>query len=102
MNTRGEFIFTSFDTDDQKQYTRFAVRPKGHYISKCKIPSNFLNEGSFVIGVNASAYRIKRFFQDERALRFTVDAAGAPGMQWLEPRLGPVRPKLDWSISKKT
>jgi hypothetical protein len=37
-------------------------------------------------------------FQDEQALTFSVDSTGAPGKQWPEPRLGPIRPRLDWSI----
>lgn len=98
MSTRGEFIFTSFDTDEPAQYERIATRPAGHYLSRCLIPGDFLNEGRFVIGMNASSYRIKRYFQEEQALTFNVDAAGAPGMQWPEPRLGPVRPRLDWKI----
>ncbi len=98
MSTRGENIFTSFDTDEPEQFERYGTRPAGHYISHCKIPADFLNEGRFVIGVNASSYRIKRYFQDEQALTFTVDAAGAPGMQWPEPRLGPIRPRLGWKI----
>ena len=51
-----------------------------------------------MLGVNASTFRVRRYFQDEQALAFTVDAAGAPGMQWPEPRLGPVRPRLEWKI----
>lgn len=98
MSTRGEYVFTSFDTDAPDQYERFAVRPAGHYLSRCTVPADFLNEGRFVIGVNASSFRVKRYFQDEQALTFTVDAAGAPGMQWPEPRLGPVRPRLNWQI----
>jgi lipopolysaccharide transport system ATP-binding protein len=98
MSTRGEYVFTSFDTDDAAEYERRTVREAGYYVSRCRLPANFLNEGRFVIGVNASSYRVKRYFQDEQALTFTVDAAGAPGMQWPEPRLGPVRPKLDWHI----
>lgn len=98
MSTRGEFIFTSFDTDDPAQYEEHTVRAAGHYFSRCTIPADFLNEGRFVLGVNASTYRIKRYFQDERAITFTVDPSGAPGMQWPEPRLGPVRPRLKWNI----
>jgi lipopolysaccharide transport system ATP-binding protein len=60
-----------------------------------------LNEGQYVLGINASSYRVKRYFQDENALAFTVDGAGAPGMQWPERRLGPVRPRLDWVIEKR-
>ena len=60
-----------------------------------------MNGGRFVLGVNASVYRIQRFFQDDRALTFTVDATGAPGTQWPENRLGPIRPSLDWKIEKQ-
>jgi lipopolysaccharide transport system ATP-binding protein len=98
MSTRGEYIFTSFDTDEADRFEHMGSRPAGHYISRCTIPSDFLNEGRFVVGVNASAYRVRRYFQDEKALTFTVDAAGAPGMQWSEPRMGAVRPRLDWQI----
>jgi lipopolysaccharide transport system ATP-binding protein len=51
-----------------------------------------------VLGVNASSYRIKRYFQDEQALVFSVDATGAPGTQWSEVRMGSMRPALDWEI----
>ncbi len=98
MSSRGEYIFTSFDTDEPDLYDRFSVRPAGHYTSRCTIPADYLNEGRFVIGVNASSFRVRRYFQDEQALSFTVDPAGAPGMQWPEPRLGPSRPRLNWEI----
>lgn len=98
MSARGEYVFTSFDTDDPQQFERFSTRPAGRYISKCTVPADFLNEGRFVVGVNASSYRVKRYFQDEQAVTFSVDSAGAPGMQWPEPRLGAVRPRLNWDI----
>ena len=98
LSTRGEYVFTSFDTDAPDLYEEYAVRPAGHYISRCTVPPDFLNEGRFVIGINASSYRIQRYFQDEQALTFTVDPAGAPGMQWPEPRLGAVRPRLSWQM----
>lgn len=98
LSTRGEYVLTSFDTDDAQKYDQYSTRPAGHYISRCVIPSDFLNEGRYVVGVNASTYRVKRYFQDEQALTFSVDAAGAPGMQWPEPRMGQVRPRLDWKI----
>ena len=47
------------------------VRPAGQYISRCEIPADFLNEGRYVLGVNASSYRVRRYFQDEQALTFT-------------------------------
>ncbi len=100
LSTRGEYIFTSFDTDLPEKFEEYSARPAGHYVSRCTIPENILNEGRFVIGVNASSYRVKRYFLDEQSLVFSVDAAGAPGMQWPEPRMGPIRPRLDWQIEK--
>lgn len=99
-SARGEFVFTSFDTDDPNKFEKHAQRPAGHYLSRCHIPANFFNEGRFVVGVNASSYKIKRYFQDEQALLFNVDPAGAPGMHWPEKRLGPVRPLLEWKIEE--
>ncbi len=98
MTTRGEYVFTSFDTDDPTLFETHVQRPAGHYVSRCQIPPHLMNEGRYVLGVNASAYRIRRYFQDDKALTFNVDATGAPGMHWPEKRLGPVRPKLDWTI----
>jgi lipopolysaccharide transport system ATP-binding protein len=100
MTTRGEFVFTSFDTDDPQLFERYTLRTQGRYTSRCQVPPDLMNEGRYVLGVNASVYRIQRYFQDDKALTFTVDATGAPGMQWPEPRLGPVRPKLVWTIGK--
>jgi lipopolysaccharide transport system ATP-binding protein len=100
MSTRGEYVFTSFDTDQPETYDRYSVRNAGHYRSRCIIPADLLNEGRYVLGLNASSFRVRRYFHEEQALTFTVDAAGAPGMQWPEPRLGPLRPRLDWTIEE--
>ena len=97
---RGEVVFTSFDTDSSAQYKKYGVRKPGLYKSSTQIPANLLNEGQYILGLNASSYRVKRYFQDERALAFNVDAMGAPGMQWPEARQGLIRPQLEWKIKK--
>jgi lipopolysaccharide transport system ATP-binding protein len=102
LTLRGEYVFTSFDTDAVEQYERFAIRRAGRYLSRCIIPANYLNDGRYVFAVNASAFRVKRFFQDEHVLAIMVDGTGAPGKHWAEPRLGPVRPALDWEIVRKS
>lgn len=101
MTTRGEPVFTSFDTDAPDHFSSYTIREKGHYVSRCRIPVKLMNEGRFTLGINASSYRIRRYFQDDQALTFTVDATGAPGMQWPEPRPGVVRPEFGWKIHKK-
>jgi lipopolysaccharide transport system ATP-binding protein len=100
MTSRGEFVFTSFDTDEPGMFEHHRSRKAGHYISRCVIPADSLNEGRFVIGMNASSYMVKRYFGDERALNFNVNSTGAPGMQWVEVRNGPMRPRLDWEIKE--
>jgi len=100
MTMRGEYVFTSFDTDGPELYDRFSVRKEGKYVSRCVIPGDWLNEGRYIFGMNASAYKVKRYFEDEHALAVTIDGTGAPGKQWAEVRVGPLRPVLNWEIEK--
>ena len=101
LNTmRGEFVLTSFDTDNPELFEAFSARQPGRYLSRCQIPGDLLNEGRYALGVNASSFAVRRYFQDEQALAFNVDATGAPGMHWPEQRLGPIRPRLDWKIEQ--
>jgi len=97
---RGEYVFTAFDVDDAKRYEEFGVRKPGRYFSRCTLPADFLNEGRYSLGVNASSFGVRRYFMDENALSFGVDVSGAPGTQWPEMRHGPVRPRLDWTIER--
>jgi len=99
QTARGEVALTTFDTDEASKFEAHRVRQSGSYISRCEIPADFLNEGRYILGVNASSYRVKRYFQDEQALTFSVDATGAPGAHWPETRQGLVRPRLNWQIS---
>ncbi|HAY85420.1 MAG TPA: hypothetical protein DCY42_11005, partial [Chloroflexi bacterium] len=94
-------VFTSFDTDSGAEYNQFSSRQAGRYISRCQIPADFFNEGQYVLGINASSYRVKRYFQDEHALTFSIDSMGAPGKQWAESRLGTIRPRLNWVIEEQ-
>lgn len=98
LTMRGDHVFTAFDTDEPQKYEQFSTRSAGRYVSRATLPADLLNEGRYVIGVNASSFRIKRYFQDERALAFSVDPSGAPGTQWAETRIGLIRPRLEWEI----
>ncbi len=100
-SARGEQVLTTFDTDDGRKFEQFTNRAAGHYTSRVDIPKDWLNDGRYILGVNASSYRVRRYFMDEQALAFNVDPAGAPGMQWSEPRTGVLRPRLEWNIEKK-
>lgn len=97
---RGEYVFTSFDVDDADLYEKHSTRKAGHYVSRCQIPGDLLNEGRYILGINASSFGVKRYFMDENALAFNIDPMGAPGMQWAEQRQGPLRPRLKWVIEQ--
>jgi lipopolysaccharide transport system ATP-binding protein len=100
LTARGEYAFTAFDTDAPAMFEKYTNRPAGRYISKCAIPADLLNAGRYTLGFNASSYNVRRYFQDEQALDFNVDASGAPGTQWIEPRPGSTRPRLEWKIER--
>ena len=96
--SKGERLLTSFDTDDLENFRAMESRPVGRYISRCQIPANWLNEGRFMLGVNASSFGVRSYFTDEFALSFSTDGTGAPGSQWPEMRRGSLRPALEWEI----
>jgi lipopolysaccharide transport system ATP-binding protein len=97
---RGEYVLTSFDTDEPRMFDQFDSRKSGRYISRAEIPADTFNEGRYSLGVNASSFGVRRYFMDENALSFNVDISGAPGTQWPEVRQGPIRPRFDWKIEK--
>ncbi|MGA7192571.1 MAG: ABC transporter ATP-binding protein [Anaerolineales bacterium] len=97
---RGDYVLTSFDTDEPEKFEKFSARKAGRYVSRCTIPADLFNEGRYSLGVNASSFGVRRYFLDENALAFNVDVSGAPGTHWPEPRVGPIRPRLDWKIEK--
>ena len=99
INTsRGEPVLTSFDTDAADQFVQLPERKPGRFISRCRVPADFFNGGMYVLGVNASSFRIRSYFNDEHALTFIVDPTGSPGSHWPEPRQGSVRPAFNWEI----
>jgi lipopolysaccharide transport system ATP-binding protein len=97
---RGEYVFTSFDTDEPTLFETNSTRKAGRYISRAILLPDMFNEGRYSVGVNASSFGVRRYFMDENALAFNVDISGAPGTQWPEPRVGPIRPRLEWKIEK--
>ncbi len=100
-SARGDQVLTTFDTDEPGRFEKHTVRPAGHYLSRCDVPADLFNGGRYSLGVNASSYKVRRYFMDEQALTFNVDPAGAPGMQWTEPRPGVLRPRFQWTIETK-
>ena len=94
----GEVLFVSFDRDKLSDYERHSFRPPGRYVSRCHIPANLLNVGSFGIGFRASVPKLPDFYQELPSIELKVNGINAVGAQWPEPRSGLVRPALEWDI----
>lgn len=104
FDERGEYVFCTSPNRDQ---LRTCSKTPGNFESRCVIPGNLLNAGSYTIGVAVTCMdpgvQVSFFVQDaltiqvvenmERNLDFTRHgyAGGIPG---------PVRPILNWSIEQ--
>src|SRR5262245_19893496 len=95
---QGEHLFTTSERDAALNYDRFMVKNPGRYLSRCRVPANLLNRGSFVVGISAAIPNVHWLFWDHSAVRFAVDDAGGPGSQWAGDRGGFFRPVLHWDV----
>ena len=50
LTIRGEYVFTSFDTDDPQQFEQQSTRPAGRYVSRCTIPADLSQRGPLCAG----------------------------------------------------
>ncbi len=97
---QGELIFTSWDSDNNRERWNNS-REAGHYVSRCRVPANLLNEGDFLLGINAGVFNVKSFITDEYCLLLrVVPTDEAVGGHWVEKRAGFIRPKLEWELKK--
>jgi lipopolysaccharide transport system ATP-binding protein len=98
----GELLLISFDTDDPERHGRWPNRPPGDYVSRCHIPANLLNKGTFIVGISASVSKVRRYFWDQYCVNFTVDESGGVAQQWTESRGGFFRPAFGWDIDRSS
>ena len=76
---RGDYVLTSFDTDEPEKFEKFSARKAGRYVSRCTIPADLFNEGRYSLGVNASSFAVRRYFSTR--------------MPWLSTWMSPARPE---------
>jgi lipopolysaccharide transport system ATP-binding protein len=98
--SEGTHLLTSSDTDDPLRYKSYHVRQPGHYVSRCYIPANLLNNGVFMVGVSVAVPHVQQYFAAHNCVRFAVSADGV-GSHWTEARGGLCRPALDWDIQRR-
>ena len=94
----GVCAFFSVDTVRQT-YTN------GIYVARCRVPANYLNEGSYFVGLALTSFEkgVHVHFYEKSALCFNVfdPIEGVPTRSgWVGPIPGVVRPLLHWSTEK--
>jgi hypothetical protein len=106
INEMGHVLFTSKDNLDSPW--RDTTCPAGHYRSVCNVPGDFLNEGEVSIDyrvddigvcilVHAAGQNVVRFRVTDK-----MDPAGVRGNFPLEWSRDGVRPRLHWTVEKRT
>jgi lipopolysaccharide transport system ATP-binding protein len=80
----------------------------GEFHATCHIPANFLNDGSYFVGLAMTSYGDAGHvinFSESSALQFNVrDPMSSEGMRYgyAGPIPGGVRPRLQWNIERLT
>ncbi|MDR2527482.1 MAG: ABC transporter ATP-binding protein [Synergistaceae bacterium] len=103
-NVSGEHILTTFDTPSDFDGSK--KNEKGEYISSCRIPPNFLNDGYYSISPALSTLSpLCCHFTAFHVLNFLVvdnmESTSTRGI-FRGPILGLMRPLLEWNCQKVT
>ena len=78
----------------------------GDYVANCEIPGDFLNEGTYFVGLAMSSYHpgLTIHFFEPSAIVFNVKDSmdGSVGREgsYVNVMPGVVRPRLNWSVAK--
>jgi lipopolysaccharide transport system ATP-binding protein len=100
-NDNGQYIFST--TDAGMDIDAIKKTKKGRYISRCEIPGNFLNSGTYYIGVALTKILPQHVHFDEKDLIFiTINdpISGVPTRSagYAGPIPGLLRPLLKWEL----
>jgi len=96
LTSDGTVVFSSVDSSSAGSHEM--PRKPGHFMSRCEIPGNLLNEGFFSVTVAADIPFIEVLFFKENVVSFHVEQTGGPGTQYSEKWQGVIRPSLFWEV----
>jgi lipopolysaccharide transport system ATP-binding protein len=99
----GSLIFVSLTTEESEWHGR--PFPRGLFRSICRIPGNFLNEGTYRVRLLFLDDEANHLYDHEEAIIFTVYDTEKRTIQWYGKWQGIVRPKFEWNtkhIESKT
>lgn len=97
----GQYVFVTIDTG--LDFNSIKKSRAGRYISRCKIPENFMNAGKFIVGIALdSVYPAYMHFNEQDLLSVTVydpmEGILTRGSGYLGLFPGPMRPLLEWEL----
>ena len=95
LTTDGTVVLSSGDGD---KIDGIFTREPGLYRSRCRIPNNFLNSGTYTVRLSGHIPGVKLFFSEEVLLPFTVVQTTEIGGHGRRP--GVIRPLLEWQNVK--
>ena len=84
------------------------IAGEGEFLASCHIPANFLNDGSYFVGLAMTSYADAGYvnnFAELSALNFNVrDPMNSEGVRYGYggPMPGGVRPRMQWDIERLT
>jgi lipopolysaccharide transport system ATP-binding protein len=99
LSKDGQIIFQSINNNDPSFYNK---KTPGHYRSICHIPSQFLNNGRFVLSLTIfeENYSNPTDFRD--IFSFFVEDAPSIRGDYFGGLMGSIRTKLEWTTKKHT
>jgi len=93
----GAIVFEAYDSDNPLYLGR---REPGSYMSRCTVPANLLNSGSYIISINAGIPAVKNLVSLGGVLSLEVEDTRADGPIINLKRKGIIRPALNWKCEE--
>lgn len=96
LNSEGIVIIAPNDTEDENCETM--LRQPGRYISRCRIPGNLLNAGSYTITPSADIPFVESIFFQDNAVRFQIERTEGAYSSRPDRLNAIICPSLEWKI----
>lgn len=94
----GTTVFLTRDNYRNRWESEF--RPPGRYTSRCHIPGELLNAGSYMLTVSAEVPFVALLFREEDVLRLVIERTGGVGGEYAESWPGVICPPLQWDVRR--
>ena len=98
LNSRGEVVWSTFDTDRNGRNTESArdARDSGRYVSRCLVPGFLLRPGRYTLSIGAATSE-RRLAAHDNVLAFDVSPVG---FHFNANRQGSITPLFDWEVTR--